>query len=219
MTGCKRASRTVLIASIMAIFVASSLGSHGALATAPTETFEIGFDGSAVLAHFVAGDLARVDFVFNVTAGGAIDLLLLDASAYEGYRLGANVSGLTGSVLNQSQGSGTITDLGSGQEYYIVMDNTGVPDGGASPIGGVDVECGISGSNITEVTDNSSWVPILLVLAFVVFLVIIYLLARSKVAEKEPGAKAVSLGMKYCPNCGEIVATWVHKCPKCGHEW
>jgi hypothetical protein len=182
-------------------------------------TFEVGQGNELVLAHFIADDLAQVDLEFNVTTGGAIDLLLMDEKGYEAYRLGLNASGLPGSILNQSNGYGSITGLEPGIEYYIVLDNSDLPQGGASSVGSVVVDCSVTGQNITKTSDDLEWIWIILALIFIAFIGIVILLSRYGNAEKGPGSKVIGLGMKYCPKCGEIVGTWVHKCPKCGHEW
>jgi hypothetical protein len=208
----------MLIATAFVVLVALLPLSCEAEAIADS-TYELGQGGDAVIAHFLAEDLARVDFQFNVTNGGAIDLLLLDENGYEAYRLGSNISGLPGSIMDQTQGQASVEGLDSGQEYYIILDNSNFPYGGAIPTGKVVVDCSVGGQNIASISSNYDWIVIALALVIVLFIVIVVLLARSGLAEKEPGAKQVGLERKYCPKCGEIVQTWVHKCPNCGHEW
>jgi hypothetical protein len=159
-------------------------------------------------------------FTFNVTEGGPVDLLLMDEAGYERYRLGYNGSVyLDGSVLNATLGAGSLDNLVSGQEYYLVIDNSASPLGGANSTGKVVIEYGFQGQNITEVSDQSEIYLIILMLVVLAFISIVIVFVRSHPAEKEPGAHVMGLGRKYCPKCGEIVETYVHKCPRCGHEW
>jgi hypothetical protein len=218
--------RSVLVAIFFTTLVLCSLVPTVAGATmevtpiSTAQTASIASDGKVILLHFRADDLAVLNFTFNVTEGGPVDALFLDETGYEEYRLGFNASFyLDGSVLNASQGLGTIDGLSSGQEYYLVIDNSASPLGGADPVGNVVVEYGFSGQNITEISDQSDLVLVALILVVLVFIAVVIVLARSHKAEKEPGSKVMGLERKYCPKCGEIVETYVHKCPKCGHEW
>ncbi|MDD1756899.1 MAG: hypothetical protein LUQ39_08715, partial [Methanomassiliicoccales archaeon] len=106
-----------------------------------------------------------------------------------------------------------------GQEYYLLIDNSASPLGGGDPTGDVVVEYGFQGQNIVEISDQSTLILVILILVILVFFVVVIMLVRSHRAEREPGASVHGLGRKYCPNCGEIVETYVHKCPRCGHEW
>lgn len=206
-----------LIASLVVLTALLPLGSEAEVISA--STYEIGQESDIVIAHFLADDSAQVDVDFDVTTGGAIDLILLDESGYEAYRLGSNISGLPGSIMGQTQGQGSIESLDPGLEYYIILDNSNRPYGGATSMGKVVVECSIGGQNVSSISSDSGWLVIVLALVLIIFMVIVVLLARSGLAEREPGTNSIGLVRKYCPKCGEIVGTKVHKCPKCGNEW
>jgi hypothetical protein len=217
----KSSARMVLLLACFTILALLPLAPMAMAGTVlPTETMALGSNGWSVIGHFQAEEQAVIHFSFNVTGGGPVDLLLLDESGYERYRLGSNASMyLEGSVLNASQGSVALDGLIPGQEYYLVMDNSASPLDGARPLGPVEVEYGLEGQNITEIQDQAGSYLIILAAIALIFIVAVVLLARARRAEREPGAQMTGLGRKYCPKCGEIVETYVHKCPKCGHEW
>jgi hypothetical protein len=182
-------------------------------------TNEVDNDGFAVLLHFLAGEQAQVEFVFNVTDGGPVDILVLDESQYEMYRIGLSPTSIVSANLNRSAGNGYVTSLVSGQEYYIVADNTDFPSGGADPSGNVVVSWEMSGQDITIIPDDSEGFILIFLVVIVIFVLVLIVLARSRRAEREPGAYVMGMERKYCPKCGQIVEMYVHKCPKCGHEW
>jgi hypothetical protein len=181
-------------------------------------SYEIDYGGFRVLLHFQAGEQAQVEFAFNVTDGGPMDVLVLDESGYEMYRIGLNPTFILSGNLNQTGGNGNATSLVSGQEYYIVADNTDIPLGGADPSGKMTVSWEMTGQDITVISDFEGFILIFLVV-IMIFVLVLLVLYRSRRAEREPGAYVMGMERKYCPNCGQIVEMYVHKCPRCGHEW
>jgi hypothetical protein len=182
-------------------------------------TCEVDYDGFAVLLHFQAGERAQVEFAFNVTDGGPVDVLVLDESGYEMYRMGLIPSFILSANLNQSAGNGYAISFAPGQEYYIVADNTGIPLGGADPSGNVNVSWEMSGQDITVISDDFEGFILIFLVVIVIFVLVLLVLYRSRMAEREPGAYVMGMERKYCPKCGQIVEMYVHKCPRCGHEW
>lgn len=180
--------------------------------------YEVDYDGFAVLLHFQAGEQAQVEFAFNVTDGGPVDILVLDESGYEMYRMGLSSAFILSANLNRSTGDGDVNGLVSGQEYYIIADNTNIPSGGADPSGDVILSWEMSGQDITVISDFEGFIFIFLAV-IVIFALVLLVLYRSRRAEREPGAYVMGMERKYCPECGQIVEMYVHKCPRCGHEW
>jgi hypothetical protein len=210
-----------LALAVMLVCIFLSLGSIGARAdlVESSGTYDVDYDGFAVLMHLQAGEQAQVDFAFNVTEGGPVDVLVLDESGYEMYRMGLSPTHILSANLNRSAGNGYVTSFVSGQEYYIVTDNTDFPSGGADPSGNVVVSWEMSGQDISIIPDDSEGFILIFLVVIVIFVLVLIVLARSRRAEREPGAYVKGMERKYCPNCGQIVEMYVHKCPKCGHEW
>jgi hypothetical protein len=199
------------------LFLGSSVARADLIETSGTN--KVDYDGFAVLLHFQAKERAEVEFAFNVTEGGPVDVLVLDESGYEMYRIGLTPTYILSANLNRSAGNGYVTSLAPGQEYYIVADNTGKPSGGAGPSGNVVVSWEISGQDITIIPDDFIGLILIFLVVIVIFVLVLIVLARSRRAEREPGAYVMGMERKYCPKCGQIVEMYVHKCPKCGHEW
>jgi hypothetical protein len=210
-----------LALAVMLVCILLSLGSIVASADLieSSGTYEVDYDGFAVLMHFQAGDQAQVEFAFNVTDGGPVDVLVLDESGYEMYRIGLSPTSILSANLNRSEGNGDATSLVSGQEYYIVADNTEIPSGGANPSGNLVISWEMSGQDITVISDNFEGFILIFLVVIVIFVLVLIVLARSRRAEREPGAYVMGMERKYCPKCGQIVEMYVHKCPRCGHEW
>lgn len=218
--GWRRASIGLVLAVVMGCILLT-LGTNVVMAD-PIEssgTYEVDYDGYEVLLHFQAGERAHVEYAFNVTDGGPVDVLVLDESMYEMYRMGLIPSSILSANLNQSMGMGYATDLVSGQEYYIVADNTGVPLGGADPSGNLVVSWEMTGQDIIVIQDNSEGFILIFLAVIVIFVLVLLVLYRSRMAEREPGAYVMGMERKYCPKCNQIVEMYVHKCPRCGHEW
>jgi hypothetical protein len=184
-----------------------------------TGTCAVDYNGFAVLLHFQAGEQTQVEFTFNVTDGGPVDVLVLDESGYEMYRMGLIPAFILSADLNQSAGDGYSISFVPGQEYYIVADNTDTPLGGADPSGNVIISWELTGQDIIVIQDDSVSFILIFLVIIVIFVLVLLVLARSRRAEREPGAYVMGMERKYCPKCGQIVEMYVHICPRCGHEW
>ncbi len=207
---------TLMLTCILLFFSSITVGADPIKSSA---TYEVDYDGYEVLLHFQAGEQAQVEFAFNVTDGGPLDVLVLDESGYEVYRMGLNPTSILSANLNQSAGNGYATSLVSSQEYYIVADNTDIPLGGAEPIGNVIISWEMVEQDITVIQDDFASFILIFIAVIVIFVLVLLVLVRSRRAEREPGAYVMGMERKYCPKCGQIVEMYVHKCPKCGHEW
>jgi len=216
--------RKVLLPLIFASLLLCSLVSSEAEAalTESTLTDErtIYIDSYFVILHVRANELCEVNFAFEVLEGGPVDVIVIEEGPYHGYRIGANVTSMPGSVMNFTCGQGIITVLSAGAEYYVVVDNTDRVMGGASPTDQVDVAYSVSYVNATLIEQEAPWALVLIGATVLVFLVFVAILFRFRRRDEGAGLPPkIGLGMKYCPQCNQIVQTYVHTCPRCGKEW
>ena len=93
-----------------------------------------------------AGDVLSLDI--QVTSGGPIDVLLMKSSDYPGY-LNAIAQRGTFNYIEEASIKGITSQKNSYRfkekgDYYLVIDNTDVPDGGGSPLDQVDINLKVS---------------------------------------------------------------------------
>jgi len=93
------------------------------------------------MAEVKVGDILDVEF--QVTAGGAIDVLLMKPSDYEDYLNAIEQKGTINYIADGSSKSVTskkytytFTEAG---DYHLVIDNTDVPKGGGLPMDQVEI--------------------------------------------------------------------------------
>jgi len=75
-------------------------------------------------------------------------------------------------------------------------------------------------TNASVIEEEAPWAPFLIGSVLLIFAVFLAILVRYRKRDEGAGLPPkIGLGMKYCPQCNQIVATYVHKCPRCGKEW
>jgi hypothetical protein len=119
-----------------------------------TKSIDMDMYNEISLTGIEAGDILNVNI--QVTKGGPVDVMLMKSSDYVNYLKAAQsekggtfkyyVDGSSESIRSKKY-SFTFPENG---EYYLVMDNTVNPIGGANPIGAVDVHFKITVLNSTE---------------------------------------------------------------------
>jgi hypothetical protein len=180
--------RARLLRSVMALSLATALvlvASTPVVATLP------GYS-SIDAGHFfiIKGFVAQVDggISYDVQVisppGARVDVLLMDKHNFELYKSGSSFSYHNASTLNfEFAHNDTDTgDLIEGLEYYLIIDNTNRPLGGANGSAEVSVEYYFGGYNIQSVLDWGIVLMILIVAAVAVVPVVVFtiLLQRSK---------------------------------------
>lgn len=203
------------------VLASAAAGAHGAMvAFVPTLEGEttVAAGQFSVLAHFSPVDDDPVAYSFEETGGREVDLILLDVNGYHAYRAGGNVSCIPGSTLNATSGADAFMDLAIGGEYYLILDNTLLPFGGASPAGEVTANYRVGLGSAELIEDR--WLDWALPLMAAGFLglagVVLYFMLRQRKGRDlhEPGS--ASLEMRCCPHCGAAMAMFDHDCPRCG---
>jgi hypothetical protein len=97
---------------------------------------------------------AEIEIELKVLGGGAIDVFLVDSSNYAGYSYISD--GGTGEFEYIVDGSSISTKAFKGKftvtpgAYYFVVDNTAIPDGGATPTDSVDVKIKVLAKSTVE---------------------------------------------------------------------
>jgi hypothetical protein len=180
--------RSSVLRSVMALSLATVLvlvASTPVMATLP------GY-GSINVGHFfiIKGFVAQVgggisyDVQVISPPGTRVDVLLMDRHNFELYKSGSSFTYQNASTLNfELAHNDTDTgDLIEGLEYYLIIDNTNRPMGGANGSAEVSVEYYFGGYNIQSVLDWGIVLMILVVAAVAVvpIMVLTILIQRSK---------------------------------------
>lgn len=123
-----------------------------------------------------AGDVLDVNI--QVTSGDAVDVLLMKSADYVNYLTAAQseqggvfnyyVEGSSNSVKSKTY-SFTFPEDG---EYYLVIDNTIIPSGGANPTGPVDVRAKIKVVSPTPTPKSPGFEAIFMALGIIMALVL-----------------------------------------------
>jgi hypothetical protein len=210
--------------SVVMVFLLASLilvGNAQADTLTTTETRTIGFDGYSIMILYQATDTSFVTYSFEVDLGTAIDVLLLDENNFEAYIVKGIFDYLPGTILSGLSGGASEYTTDAGTLYYVVIDNTDMPSGGATPTGSVTVSFSVTATDVdfpSFITDILLIVAIGGILFVVVILVLLYFLLIRK-----PKTKAQQYsgqpGMKICPYCGSSMPNDFQYCPKCGRKW
>lgn len=180
---------------------------------------------------FIAQTDASVSYQVQVMdpTGAAVDVLLMDKLNFELYKSGETfdylgVSGLNvNSVFENNIGVMFI----AGTEYFLVIDNSNRPIGGASGSAEVQVIYGFMGTNIQSVTNWAIILIIIVIVAVAAVAIVIfanYFLRKSKGKDQVgrpsiPGQANQSPGIKMCPRCGAQVPVEFTFCPQCGNRY
>lgn len=101
------------------------------------------------------GDVLNVEI--QVTSGGAIDALVMKSSDYAGYMNAYNSRG-TFNYIEEASMKGQTTlrysyKFKEAGDYYLILDNTEVPKGGAPPLNQVEITLKVSVTT-PSATDN-----------------------------------------------------------------
>jgi hypothetical protein len=215
------ATRTLTLL-VMALLLAALLSAGNAQATTltTTETRTIQNGEYSVIMLYEAQQSSVFSYSFDVVLGTSVDVLVLNEANFAAYIVKSTFSYLPGTVLNSLGDSASASTPDQGQMYYVVIDNTNAPDGGATPTGSVEVHFTITATNVdvpSIITRAILIIAIGAILFVVVILVLLYvLLVRKPKAQAPPPGQ---MGMKICPNCGNNVPYDFQYCPKCGKKW
>ncbi|MCU0861045.1 MAG: zinc ribbon domain-containing protein, partial [Methanomassiliicoccales archaeon] len=156
-----------------------------------------------------------------------VDILLLESDDFEAYKQDDAFSFLPMSRLN-TFATGFVEsgmdELVSGTEYYLIIDNTNKPAGGAFPSGPEDeaqVAFELGGGNVESIAAGSNFMSLFIIIgvvvAIVVIVVLFFLFKGMKSKGGMPG-KYPATGFKVCPRCGAQAPSEYTFCPKCGNR-
>lgn len=219
----KPSIKTVAILSLCLLLAIIYLPSAATAATwTNTSVVTLSYDQHSVFILFAADDDAQVSYSFNVQLGGRVDILVMDQSNYDAYTVNAPFSYLPGSTLDALSGGDVVLTPVVGDVYYMVIDNTFEPAGGADPTGSVTVSCTASAFNATLPGEFKNLILIIAIAGIVVagvFFVIIYLIFFHKPKQTSYPQTVVPGGTRTCPRCGSGVPSEFQFCPKCGYKW
>jgi hypothetical protein len=216
------ATRTLTLL-VMALLLAALLSAGNAQATTltTTETRTIQYGEYSVIMLYEAQQSSVFSYSFEVlTDTSSVDVLVLNEANFAAYIVKSTFSYLPGTVLNSRGDSASASTPDQGQMYYVVIDNTNAPEGGATPTGSVEVHFTITATNV-DVPSIISRAILIIAIGAILFVVVILVLLYVLLVHK-PKAQApppVQMGMKICPNCGNSVPYDFQYCPKCGKKW
>lgn len=208
---------------VMGMLLASLLvaGNAQASTLTTTETRTIAYGDYTVIANFQAGESSFVAFSFEVQLGTSVDVLIMDKGNFDAYSVGSPFSYLPGSALDLMEGAGGDATPDQGTEYYVVIDNTNTPVGGANPTGSVQVYFSVTSTDIdipAMLTNLMIIVAVAAIAFVVVILVVLYIIFFRKPKPQTP-PPTVQPGMRICPYCGTNAPYDFQYCPKCGKKW
>jgi hypothetical protein len=210
--------------SVIMVFLLTSLllvGNAQADTLTTTETRTIGFDSYSIMILYQATDTSSVAYTFTVDFGNAVDVLVLDEDNFASYIVKESFEYLPGTILNELSGAASEYTTNAGTLYYVVIDNTDMPAGGANPTGSVTVSFSVTATDAdlpSFISDIFLIIAVGAILFVVVILVLLYFLIIRKPkpkAQQYPGQP----GMKICPYCGSSMPNDYQYCPKCGRKW
>lgn len=208
----------VVIALILVTLLSSGSAQADTLNT--TETRTIQYNEFTVIMLYQAQQSSSVSYSFEVVLGTNVDVLILNQANFNAYIIQSTFSYLPGTVLNSNGGSASESTPNDGEIYYVVIDNTNAPIGGASPTGSVEVHFSVTATNVDLPSIISRAILIIAIgaiLFVIVILVLLYLLLIHKPKAQAPPPSQV--GTKICPNCGSGMPFNFQYCPRCGRKW
>lgn len=140
--------RIILISTIVFILMAifASTAEAARVNIDQTRTIDLEKYYEIPLTEVKQGDVLNVEI--QVTSGSAIDALVMKSSDYPGY-LNANKQKGTFNYIEEASMKGQTTlkysyKFKEGGDYYLVLDNTDVPKGGAAPQNQVEMTLKVS---------------------------------------------------------------------------
>jgi hypothetical protein len=165
----------------------------------------------------------------NVTVfyGPNVDVLVMDKANFESYKLNAPFSYLGLSRLNVSTAfiASAVGELLTGTEYYLVIDNSDRPSGGASPPsenGRSQIVYEFGAANVQIVDSGFNFLILAMIIALavvvVVILVVLFLVMRKKRKPDLIPPYQTFPELKVCPRCGIHVSAEHQFCPNCGNR-
>ncbi len=161
----------------------------------------------------------------TVLFGPSVDLLVMDKTNFESYKQGTSFTYLGLSRLNVDTAfiASTTGELLTGTEYYVVIDNTAKPSGGASPPsenGRTQVVYEFGAGNVQVIDPGFGIIMIILVViaiaAVVVVVLVLFLVMRKKGKPQQVAPYQTYYGVKICPRCGTQASSEHQFCPNCG---
>lgn len=183
-------------------------------------------DGYLLLKGVRALEGAGLSCNVTVLYGPNVDVLVMDKVNFESYKLGASFSYLVMSQLNASTAfiASKVGDLQVGTEYYLIIDNSDRPAGGASPSsenGRTQVVYEFGAGNVQIIDSGSNSVIFIAIIAVVVVVIValailVLVLRRGKPYQVTPYQTFPEV--KVCPRCGTHVSVEHQFCPNCGNQ-
>jgi flagellar basal body-associated protein FliL len=213
--------------AIMAILVMSLLavGDANAAPSTITETRNIGSGEYTIISQYQAEASSFIFFTIDVQDGSYVDVLIMNATNFQAYSIGDPFNYVPESVLNKNTGAGGFSTPIEGTEYYVLIDNTNVPAGGATPIGPVTVSYTVTNMNANDIESIFNNLLVIIVVGGIAFLLVALLLLyliffRKPSHPSSPTAPpAGQPGTKVCSNCGSRMPYDFQYCPSCGKKW
>ncbi len=214
-------TRTFALAIIALLLAVTFLaGSAQAATFTTTETRTIQFGEYSIIMFFRAESSSSISYSFDVQLGSNVDILVLNQPNFEAYVDRSSFTYLPGTILDSQTGTTSASTSNQGEVYYVLIDNTDAPIGGASPTGTVEVHFSITATNVGFPNFLGNFLVIIVigaVLFVAVILILLYLLLVRKPKPQAP--PQIQPGMKVCPNCGSNVPVDFQYCPRCGKKW
>ncbi len=165
----------------------------------------------------------------NVTVlyGPNVDLLIMDKVNFESYKQGTSFSylGLSRLNINMTFIASAVGELVTGTEYYLVIDNTDRPSGGASPLSEngrsqIVYEFGAVNVLVVDLGPGSNIIMIIILMsviaAIIVVVLVLVVVMRKRGKPKQTAPYHAFSGVKVCPRCGMQSSSEHQFCPNCG---
>jgi flagellar basal body-associated protein FliL len=210
-----------LVVMVLLLATLFSSGSAQARNINTDETRTIQNNGFSIIMLYQAQQSSSVSYSFNVVSGSNVDVLVLNQANFNAYIIQSTFSYLPGTILDSSSGSASASTPNDGGIYYVVIDNTNAPNGGATPTGAVEVHFSVTATNVNDIPSIISRAVLIILIGGILFVAVILILLyfvflRKPKAQTPPPSQT---GGKICPNCGSNMPYDFQYCPKCGRKW
>jgi hypothetical protein len=201
------AKKTITLVSMVMILGMMWIPTANAGDVSGTETIDEDYYWGQKI-EFFSGDYVTISYTITVQNDVYIDVMLLNEANYNKYRNGQSFTYyLEGTDFNTIYTNVASMTLSTHDNYYLVVDNTDEPSGGAQPAwDGVNNYCTFSytASTKTHTTSNSSgfdnaessaWLGLVIIIAL--FGIILMVLIGALMYYKGKGQQTQSLQKSY----------------------